>query len=485
MTSWGALKVFFETQKLCAELNDKQGEAGALNNIGTIYSFIGDYATALDFHLRSLRLFREIGSVNGEAEALPNVGTVYYELGHYIEALEYFSRGLTACDEIEPYKQAFGLNNIGRTYIKLRNYEQALDYNLRSLELMKAIDDRLGISNALADIGLTYIELEQFREAEAYLKQSLTIKQEVGDPKGQAETQVFLARLWLQEERCDEAILILHEALANAQQVGSQADIYKTHEVLFEAYNRKEAFREAFEHSQHYIKTKDAVFNEGSDLKLHGLRIQFEIEQAEKETEIYRLRNVELAQANEGLRVLTESLQQASQQKTQLLKQLEQQAREDALTGLYNRRHFDAQLAREFTRTRRFGLKLSVMICDLDNFKRINDRFSHRIGDEVLRAVARLLRENVREVDTVARYGGEEFVGFFPETSAREAEIICERIWQAILNYPWQSVHEDLVVTASVGLTDNVKVLDYEKMLSLADDKMYEAKRNGKNQVKS
>ena len=277
----------------------------------------------------------------------------------------------------------------------------------------------------------------------------------------------------------------LHRALANTQQVSSQAGIYKVHETLAEAYWHKGAFREAFEHLQRYVETKDRVFNEGSDLRLQGLRVQFEIEQAEKETEIYRLRNVELAQANEGLRVLTESLQGANYQKSQLLKQLERQAREDALTGLHNRRHFDAQLAQEFARTRRFGLNLSVMICDLDNFKRINDRFSHRIGDDVLRVVARLLRKSVREIDTVARYGGEEFVGFFPETSASEAQIICERIWRAIMDYPWQSVHPDLQVTASMGLTDDVKVLDYEKMLSLADDKLYEAKRSGKNQVKS
>ena len=186
--------------------------------------------------------------------------------------------------------------------------------------------------------------------------------------------------------------------MVNAGQVGSQTDLYKVHEALAEAYWHKETFRDAFEHLQRYVETKDKVFNKGSDLRLQGLRVQFEIEQAEKETEIYRLRNVELAQANEGLRVLTESLQQANHQKSQLLKQLERQAREDALTGLHNRRHFDAQLAQEFARTRRFGLNLSVMICDLDNFKRINDRFSHSTGDRrAPRCLSAAQRERARD----------------------------------------------------------------------------------------
>lgn len=481
----GALKTFLKVRKLCAELHDAQGEAGALNNIGTIYAFIGDYANALDYHLRSLRLFRELEHRAGEVEALINVGTVYYELRRYSEALEYFLQSLTLSEAMgERYTRALSLFNIGRTYLKLGSYEQARSYGDRSLALMDEMGDRLGVSNVLAHLGLTQLELYQFREAEVSFEQSLAIKEEVGDLKGQAQTQIFLAQLRLRERRYDEAVSSLDKALAHAQRIGSQAVTYKVHETLAEAHWHQEAFREAFEHLQRYVETKDKVFNKGSDLRLQGLRVQFEIEQAEKETEIYRLRNVELAQANEGLRVLTESLQGANHQKSQLLKQLERQAREDALTGLYNRRHFDAQLAQEFARTRRFGLNLSVMICDLDNFKRINDRFSHRTGDDVLRAVSRLLSENVREIDTVARYGGEEFVGFFPETSASEAQIICERIWRAIKDYPWQSVHPELQVTASMGLTDNVKVLDYEKMISLADDKLYEAKRNGKNQVK-
>ena len=481
----GALKVFLEAQKLCAELHDARGEAGTLNNIGIIYAFIGDYASALDYHLRSLRLFRELNNRRGEVEALHNVGMIYYERKRYSEALEYFLQSLTISEIAEEvYTQAFSLFNIGRAYLKLNDYKQAYTYGEKSLSLMNAMGDRLGISNVLTHLGLLHLKTDRFREAEVALEQSLAIKKEVGDLKGQAETQVFLSQLLCREERYDESISILSEALANAQQVGSQADIYKTHEALAEVYWRKEAFREAFNHLQRYIEAKDKVFNESSDLRLQGLRVQFEIEQAEKETEIYRLRNVELAQANEGLRVLTESLQRANHQKSQLLKQLEQQAREDALTGLYNRRYFDAQLAQEFARTRRSGYSLSVMICDLDDFKKINDRFSHRTGDEVLRVMARLLRDNIREMDTVARYGGEEFVGYFPETSASEAKIICERIWQAVIDYPWQSVHPDLRVTASIGLSDDIRVLDYEKMLSLADDKMYEAKRSGKNQVK-
>lgn len=207
------------------------------------------------------------------------------------------------------------------------------------------------------------------------------------------------------------------------------------------------------------------------------MRVQFETERAERESEIYRLKNVELAQANADLQKLNE-------QATGLLEQLERQAQEDALTGLYNRRYADAQLHEAFLRARRFGHTLSVALLDIDNFKRINDTFSHAVGDEVLRVVARLFKAELREIDTVARYGGEEFVLLLPETSARAAAAVCDRLRLEVAAYPWSTVAPGLRVTLSIGLSDELSVPTYEKLVALADGKLYEAKHSGKNQVR-
>lgn len=210
------------------------------------------------------------------------------------------------------------------------------------------------------------------------------------------------------------------------------------------------------------------------------------------------MRNVTEAKAIE--RKLTESLQEkeralqdlaeANEIKTKLLAELraqteflEKQTREDALTGLYNRRYLNLQLEQEFKRAKRYGNPLSVVMCDIDHFKRINDTFSHQVGDEVLKTLGRIFKAYSRSVDTVARFGGEEFVLVLPETPKEKAVVLCEKLRSAVEHYPWSEIHPELKVTISFGVSDNVRLGHYEKMLAEADEKLYEAKNAGRNRV--
>ena len=157
-------------------------------------------------------------------------------------------------------------------------------------------------------------------------------------------------------------------------------------------------------------------------------------------------------------------------------------ANRDALTGLYNRRYLNTALQEEVRRAERYAHPLSIALCDIDDFKGVNDLFSHGVGDEVLQQVARILEGSVRSVDSVARYGGEEFVFIFPETDAAQAETVCEKIRLEIERYPWSQLHPDLNVTVSIGVSSAQE--SPERLLSAADLKLYEGKRSGKNQVR-
>ncbi|OHV07508.1 sensor domain-containing diguanylate cyclase [Kushneria phosphatilytica] len=155
-------------------------------------------------------------------------------------------------------------------------------------------------------------------------------------------------------------------------------------------------------------------------------------------------------------------------------------ARTDALTGLPNRRAFDEALERECARTQRTGETLSIIIIDLDYFKRINDRYGHGIGDEVLVKLADVLRSVVRRSDLAARLGGEEFVVLLPETTAAAGTRLAERLRLALHAVTWPGEP----VTASFGVAE----YDHESMspkilLNLADEALYAAKAAGRDQV--
>lgn len=157
----------------------------------------------------------------------------------------------------------------------------------------------------------------------------------------------------------------------------------------------------------------------------------------------------------------------------------------DPLTGLYNRRFFDDHFRIEFRQSRRTARPLSVLLVDLDNFKTINDGYGHDAGDQVLSAVAEVLREQVRRGgDLLARYGGEEFVAVLPETDGRAAMELAQKVLEKIRNRAivWQG--EVIRVTASIGLATGTG--DHASEISLfraADAALYAAKRNGKNRV--
>ncbi len=163
---------------------------------------------------------------------------------------------------------------------------------------------------------------------------------------------------------------------------------------------------------------------------------------------------------------------------------LERQAKTDGLTGLYNRRYLDKTLESIFDDARRHNKALAVAISDIDFFKKINDRFSHQVGDEVLKAVAKIFQSSVRAKDIVARYGGEEFVCVFPETTLDEARALAEQVRHNVEHYNWREIHPELKVTLSIGLCADINYPNHEKMLSAADERLYEAKHNGRNQVR-
>lgn len=154
----------------------------------------------------------------------------------------------------------------------------------------------------------------------------------------------------------------------------------------------------------------------------------------------------------------------------------------DALTGLYNRRHFNAELEREFMRSKRYGGDLCIAIIDIDFFKKINDTYGHLCGDYVLKEVAYLILENFRKTDMVFRYGGEEFVVLMTETSLENSLIPLERLRKTIENNNFIFKGEKIKVTISIGAETN-HTESTEEFLNNADKALYQAKQNGRNQT--
>lgn len=158
----------------------------------------------------------------------------------------------------------------------------------------------------------------------------------------------------------------------------------------------------------------------------------------------------------------------------------------DALTGLYNRRHFEDNLEREFLRAKRYGSDLSFAMIDVDYFKKINDTYGHGFGDYVLKEIAYLITQTFRKTDLVFRYGGEEFAVIITETPKDKALIPLERLRQAICDYPFDYNNQRIKVTVSIGVSDVTDEVETpQNLFECADKALYSAKNNGRNQIKT
>jgi diguanylate cyclase (GGDEF)-like protein len=184
---------------------------------------------------------------------------------------------------------------------------------------------------------------------------------------------------------------------------------------------------------------------------------------------------------------LQEELSRRTLERTQLqqvVSELTELSLRDALTGLFNRRALGERLVEELSRARRYGAPLSLMMVDIDDFKRVNDTHGHTIGDVVIGHVARLLTRDRRVSDIVARYGGEELVLLLPHTPLDGALTLADRLRQLVAHTPYRTLDAHEHVTVSVGVAAYQHAMhEPEQLLEAADRALYRAKRQGKNRV--
>ncbi|UFS69914.1 diguanylate cyclase [Geomonas sp. RF6] len=178
------------------------------------------------------------------------------------------------------------------------------------------------------------------------------------------------------------------------------------------------------------------------------------------------------------------SLQDELKRANALLKELNNL---DHLTNLYNRRYLTEVLEKEFVRVKRSSQELTLVILDIDRFKKINDTYGHQCGDAVLAEIAAVTKASLRTYDIAARYGGEEFVLLLPSTSLSDGVVVAERLRQAVQAISWPAPMRDLAVTVSLGVATYPSPLvdGVESLFRHADEALYRAKIGGRNRVEA
>jgi diguanylate cyclase (GGDEF)-like protein len=505
------------------DLGEKEFVAIGLRFLGVAHQFLNESVQALSYALEALELFRQLENYRQVAAVQIELGTLYSTLGDYVQAADYLEESIATSKDIGSRNgRLISLQNLAHLHRKLCNFETSLSYCLESLDIAREIHEREWEAQALnieAELrmliaqnhltrGETDAAAQQFDQAGKALETAYRTVQELQNAHSVSiETLIVYANFNTSQNDLERASKLISDALEVAQRSGSpgelarclqslgnlhvqrgelrearqhleraqqifaeqqmRADLAQSHRELSSVLKISGDFALALEHFEQFHDLDANLRSAAAEHRAQALAVKLDLERTKRESELYQLRSSELTQLNEQL--LTQA------------RLLDRQAREDSLTGLANRRHLEEYAFEAFARARERAEPLALVIADIDEFKLVNDHFSHALGDKVLQIVASILRSHCRRGDLAARYGGEEFVLLLSKTTAGDAWHVCERVRQAVRQYPWAALHPELKVTISLGFSDDIRLENHERVLAAADEQLYAAKRAGRN----
>lgn len=449
--------------------------ARAHSDIATMYG-------RRDFNERAIEhLSAAIGVLEAAGEPVTptlinNLGNVYVSNDRLDEALGCFERAASAyAEQGDEFREGIAVANQGRALIGQRRLREAAAALVQGLGIFRKLERRPYVAATLAKLGTCYSRLGEYEATITWFEAALAEIGEAGVGTMPFEDEVYEAygRALLLMDRPEEALDYLERAAECANRDGvhpAAADMLKLQAEALAILGR---YEDAYHRLIQYLEASAVLAGERGEALLGVMLVELESGLA-PDHELPAITSRVLTEANRALRLQAEKLERISAT--------------DELTQQYNRRYLNQRLGEELRKIRGSDRPLSLILFDVDNFKSINDGYSHLIGDEVLRRVAATLRATFRRADVVARWGGEEFAVLLPDTAQAGALIVAEKARSAIAEFRWDEVATGLGVTVSAGIATASEVSDLDTvqgLLKLADRRLYQAKSAGRNRIAS
>lgn len=315
-----SMKFLTEAIKLSQSLGEKRITGDALNCVGIINDNLNNYSNALKSYFKALKIYEELHENKKIAIVLSNIGLIYTNIKDYRNALKFYSQALDIAEEEDDDESLLVTNiNIGLTHNLLGNFDESLRFLNDALDLAGKRNDKRRTSIALDHIAETQINMHNIPEAYRLFDESKNIKLELDDKRGLVKIYETIGHLKLLEDNLDEALLNLQKALDLATGLKIKKSVFELHRSLSEAYEKMNNAGEALAHLKHAYTKEIEYLREESDLKAKNISTQLEIEQVQKEAEIQRLKNVELARALEDVKKLNVNLKELNDEKNEFM----------------------------------------------------------------------------------------------------------------------------------------------------------------------
>ncbi|MFN2144385.1 MAG: diguanylate cyclase [Anaerolineales bacterium] len=467
-----ALESALEAHKYFTEIKLESGVARSLSAVGLAKVYLGVYAEGLQNFLEVLSFANQEKDQRLKSRVLSHLGFLYLRMEEFTTAQDYLTQSLSLMTSEKSLQVEAGLlENLSVVYLNQGDFNQALSFGQESIQQYQAEHNPQGEAKALNRVGEIYFLMGLADEALAHYHAALEICEETGYRPGAAKAHTLIGEMAFQQGNNSQALHHLVMALELAEACLNQKSVFEVHLLLSQVYQQERRYQEALEHYRLYHEIKEVVFDEDIATKIKSLEIIHRLQETQKDRETFRLENV--------------ALMREIEERTKVQTELERIVTLDPLTELKNRRHFFELVQMEMERSQRYNRPLSMIMLDIDHFKMVNDQFGHLVGDKVIVEVSRRITKTLRKVDVACRYGGEEFAILLPETPHDQAMMVANRLWRVISKQPAVSSELKISITASFGVASHEGggSMTPDTLLDRADQALYIAKNNGRNQV--
>lgn len=493
--------------------NDNVLIATGLVNIGAVYYLTDQYE-------KSLRVLHDANNIAKQTTDEELKGSVNSELGilySYLDSAEqsmiYYQQSYQHYKNAE--KQILALNalvNIAINHLNDKRYEQATNIYEKIKTESQGIEQSEIMYSVYSGLSWTHLNKEQ-PDLEASYQYLQMAKKYIGsiERKGiELEFTKDEAFVLFELGRLDEALksiskvekILAKEGSLGRHKLRTKIDIL---DVKSQVYFKLGQFKQAYELQNEIFALTKLKLTKEHTRSVVEVRLTLEAQRADLHKKIlenkYSLQNLALKEAStkqKQQRVYIISIAIIALLFAWLLVKLIQGQRRldrassiDMLTGIANRRSIMKDGHKLFTQATNKGTSLSVLMIDVDNFKIINDKLGHSVGDKVLKSIAKIGEQLMRKTDAYGRFGGEEFIAFLPNTSLEQARNIAERYKESIMEPEWQSdlfFEPKILVSVSIGIACTMDIKeenksDLESVINVADIHLYQAKSSGRNRV--
>ncbi len=492
-----AMSFYQQAVGVAEAADEKELLAGALFQRGYLRGLQGEYASGLVDLRRARSLYEQLGLAHQAAGTLNGIAIVYNRMGDFTQARAYYRQTLAAQQSAGLLReQAVTWHNLGRANENLAAWSEAREAFEAALALCREIAYRRGEAHALRGLAGVRNAQGDARGALALLVDADTLQRQTPDARLRAQIQLQRGIALRLLKRPADSLQALDEALEIFKHADSQAELVATYDALAATEAELGDWRAAYERQRQLKTASDRLLQRQLDQRFATLKVAFDAEAKDKENRsLLRERQVAESALDESRQagrvqlaligvaaVLLATLTFMALRMRRATARMRLLALTDDLTGLPNRRAVLARLRDQLEQ--RGAAPCAVMIADLDNFKAINDRLGHGVGDEVLRAVGTVLADAVREPVFVGRLGGEEFLVVLPETDRESARQAAERIREQVGALDLKRWIGEGSLTVSLGVTVSGSGHDAPSdMLRRADTALYAAKHGGRNRV--